>query len=401
MKRVLVFLLFFVLMLSVCNALAEGNMVKINTGSNPNVRSLPSKDGDLLGIAKSEHIYEILDTSENGWYKIILEDGTIGWIAGGMAKVVSSTSSNASQTNTITSRNETVPATITFSLNSGYRVTLDWTETPYHLLTDPQNYCSKSRMLFWSDPTNYTDNFSGYVVAIDSLSDVCDIKGVNAVILYLFYTFEFDEAGYSEDLSKAQLYMGEFYLGEQMEDALFKTLVNQLTANYGKPKTTETSTSESLVYNFRPMTITTYYRHYHWKCGENTGIHLVEEHGSQSSKHENVKLFIGKTNMDSTLRLGKLSDEAAYLQASVVAESISLKDSTGKNISTIKSGTTLTITGYDPTSNLFSVQFSESKAGKQYSGDSLYIYATTEDQEGYINGHGLDISKDELCEHFQ
>ncbi len=39
--------------------------IRINEGSNPNVRSKPSTDGEILGNAKSEEIYELLATSEN------------------------------------------------------------------------------------------------------------------------------------------------------------------------------------------------------------------------------------------------------------------------------------------------------------------------------------------------
>ena len=68
-------------------AAASGRKVRVNEGSNPNVRSKPGADGQKVGTAKSGKTYDLLD-ERDGWYKIRLEDGTEGWIAGGMAKIV-------------------------------------------------------------------------------------------------------------------------------------------------------------------------------------------------------------------------------------------------------------------------------------------------------------------------
>ena len=69
-------------------AAASSQKVRVNEGSNPNVRSQPSADSQKVGTARSGKTYELLD-ERNGWYKIRLEDGTEGWISGGMASVVS------------------------------------------------------------------------------------------------------------------------------------------------------------------------------------------------------------------------------------------------------------------------------------------------------------------------
>lgn len=61
--------------------------VRINEGSNPNVRSKPASDGQKVGNAKSGKIYDLLE-EKDGWFKIRLEDGSEGWIAGGMAQKV-------------------------------------------------------------------------------------------------------------------------------------------------------------------------------------------------------------------------------------------------------------------------------------------------------------------------
>lgn len=62
--------------------------VRINRGSNPNVRKSPSADSKRLGVAKSNQVYPLIEISNNNWYRIKLEDGTTGWIAGGFAEIV-------------------------------------------------------------------------------------------------------------------------------------------------------------------------------------------------------------------------------------------------------------------------------------------------------------------------
>ena len=88
MKKLLAVLLVLTLLLSCSSALADS--VRIKEGSNPNVRTKPSTEGDILGNAKSGQTYELLDKSDN-WYKIQLNASTQGWISGGMvAEVIKS-----------------------------------------------------------------------------------------------------------------------------------------------------------------------------------------------------------------------------------------------------------------------------------------------------------------------
>ena len=61
--------------------------VQIKSGSNPNVRNAPSTDSNILGVAKSEKIYDLLELLGN-WYKIRLDNGIEGWISGAMADIL-------------------------------------------------------------------------------------------------------------------------------------------------------------------------------------------------------------------------------------------------------------------------------------------------------------------------
>ena len=73
---------------------ALADSVRIKEGSNPNVRSKPSSDGEVLGNAKSGQTYELVDESDN-WLKIRLNDRTEGWIAGGMAERIKGSSGSS------------------------------------------------------------------------------------------------------------------------------------------------------------------------------------------------------------------------------------------------------------------------------------------------------------------
>lgn len=61
--------------------------IRINNGSNPNVRSQPNANSRKLGTAQSGRTYELLD-EQNNWYKIRLENGIEGWISMKMATIV-------------------------------------------------------------------------------------------------------------------------------------------------------------------------------------------------------------------------------------------------------------------------------------------------------------------------
>ena len=45
------------------------------------IRKGPSTEQDKVGSAKANHKYEAL-AEQDGWYQIVLEDGTVGWISG-------------------------------------------------------------------------------------------------------------------------------------------------------------------------------------------------------------------------------------------------------------------------------------------------------------------------------
>ena len=306
MRRIVAVLLGFAFMFSVCFAGAEGQQVQVRQGRAPFVRSLPSQEGEILGAAQSENVYPLLDVSmDEGWYKISLPDGTVGWIASSMARIVGNESAASSE------RSAVPAAKITYSFTSGEQDTLPWGETPYQLTDAPEDYFTKSKLPLWNNPSQYTEEEAGYITRMRFLPDPCGAKGIQADTLYLFYVLQADETDSADGLSSARLYMGEFDFGYQMEEQSLQTLIDQLTADYGKPTVKGMSDSESVTLDTHPATDSLPYYHWIWLCGDSTGIHLIAEENAQTGRYTRVKLYIGKTDMDAALREVRLSEEAS------------------------------------------------------------------------------------------
>ena len=85
--RSLVFAIILVLVISTC-ACGDGQSVKIVSESGANVRQKPSQDSEKVGRVYTDEIYQLLEISKSNWYKIRLNDGTIGWISGKLAEIV-------------------------------------------------------------------------------------------------------------------------------------------------------------------------------------------------------------------------------------------------------------------------------------------------------------------------
>ena len=66
----------------------SGMYVYITNGKNVNVRAESNADSARLGSAESKKTYPCLGVAENGWFQIMLDDGTVGYISGKMAKLV-------------------------------------------------------------------------------------------------------------------------------------------------------------------------------------------------------------------------------------------------------------------------------------------------------------------------
>jgi len=64
----------------------SGKLVQV-TADNVNIREEPSTDSEKIGSVSKNTKLKYLDT-QNDWYKIELADGTVGWIAGFLCKIV-------------------------------------------------------------------------------------------------------------------------------------------------------------------------------------------------------------------------------------------------------------------------------------------------------------------------
>ncbi len=61
--------------------------IRIDSRRSPAVRSMPSTMGNKIAVAQAGKEYELLGI-DGKWYKIVLPDGTIGWVIRNMAEII-------------------------------------------------------------------------------------------------------------------------------------------------------------------------------------------------------------------------------------------------------------------------------------------------------------------------
>ena len=99
-------------MLFVTTVFAESGHVLITHNGTVNVRKASDKNSQKVGSAYSGSTYEYLEIASNGWYKIRLDDGTIGYISGKMAKVVDvATEEKTADTETVVPESTAIEST--------------------------------------------------------------------------------------------------------------------------------------------------------------------------------------------------------------------------------------------------------------------------------------------------
>ena len=65
----------------------ERQKIRIDPRRSPAIRSMPSTMGNKIAVAQAGKEYELLGI-DGKWYKIVLPDGTIGWVIRNMAEIV-------------------------------------------------------------------------------------------------------------------------------------------------------------------------------------------------------------------------------------------------------------------------------------------------------------------------
>ena len=55
---------------------------KVSSSSYLNIRVGPSVSNGISGVVYKGEIFKVVSKSSNGWYKVVLKDGTTGWASG-------------------------------------------------------------------------------------------------------------------------------------------------------------------------------------------------------------------------------------------------------------------------------------------------------------------------------
>lgn len=282
---------------------------------------------------------------------------------------------------------ESDPFKLTYNKSKNEKVVIEWGIAPDQLPSEMKPYASyEGRTALWSNPNRYAPDYSGYYANVDPFPSV-EFQGLRTDDYTLYFCYQYDETGISNrEKNKSQLYLVEFNLdpafGFRMDETTFNSLLDHYNAIYGKPLFTEDSSKGILMTSGGVYNTTTYHREYVWNGPENTGLRITGNYESWDKAYADVKVYLGKTDIDATLKNGKLTNAPAYIEVTTKAESVLLRDSKGNLIQDLKKGTHVFVTGYDAQMDKFSAICSDSK------------------KEGYISGKGLTISKEELLAYF-
>ena len=101
MKKCILLFTLFIVMLIAFTAFAEGT-VEITSTKTANVRAKPNTDSAVVGRVNPGDVYTYTAVADNGWVKIILPDGTEGYISGKMVEILSGDANPGTQSGNIT-----------------------------------------------------------------------------------------------------------------------------------------------------------------------------------------------------------------------------------------------------------------------------------------------------------
>lgn len=245
MKKVFSLILALFIVCTAFTAMADN--VRINEGSNPNVRSKPSTDGKILGNAKSNHVYELLSTSGN-WYKIRLENGTEGWIANGMATIIKSNkSTNSTTKSTTSSTSSTSNSTntiILFRNHKWYEKKTDFEQALFGEGAKSAGWLSSSNNIYRMSATDYANvtmgsdrvdggGYRGWYSGID-------VAGYTPSDIYACFIYPIKNGTIIHDEEQAEFYFGWYSFDSNDfadHQGIYNDLSQKLSKLYGKGKT--------------------------------------------------------------------------------------------------------------------------------------------------------------------
>ena len=243
------------------------------------------------------------------------------------------------------------------------------------------NTFTSGQLPLWRTPGATTENNTGFISTASIKGYKYKKNTIKQITLYCAY--DYDKEGFSAEQNQARLSTIQLSLSNT-DDQSFKSLISTHTKVYGSPKTTEEQIGQGImmvssgIYKYN-----IYERTYTWRCPNRTGIIIKGSYNTASRSYSDISVLISKTDMDTTLQNGKIPDMPSAVEVTTKADSVLMRDEKGDLLRDMKRGETLLVTAYDADQDKFIAEL------------------ISRGLEGYISGKGLDISKDELIEHFQ
>lgn len=280
---------------------------------------------------------------------------------------------------------ENKPIVFTYSNGGKAEASLPFGTPLSDIPADLADDFSESRLPYWNQENGYTPDAAGY--AADGISWL-SLKFKNRSIenLTVFCAYDYDADGGHGAMADAPLYRVEFELQTflSLSKAEFNAFIQDLTAAYGKPVTTETASGSGILITGGGIYNTKSYKHaYLWRGGDKTALRVTATYTTPRNEYSDIRVCMGKTNYDAILKAGRLLEEPPAVEAATRLDAVLMKDGNGKLVEYMGRGVRLLITGYD--------------AGL----DQFYAQIVGKNKEGYITGKGLTVSREELLENFQ
>ncbi len=255
MKKLAV-IIFLVLSITICTALAESGQLQITSAKTANVRAKADKNSHVVATVAPNSVYEFTDLVD-GWYKIVLDDGSTGYISKKLVEVIDSygvneSDSESNQVDAATVKVENPVSMVTFDK---IKLTVDLGQNR----TDLSEFLGIEKELMGFIDTDVRTNKQTQELNLSrSKFNSAKFCGVEISEITVIYGMAYIIDGYEIKI------MSNTKSAENL-----KTIKSALNKKYGKA--TETLGGQfrsSITINGRSNTTTGYSYEYSWDCGD-------------------------------------------------------------------------------------------------------------------------------------
>lgn len=277
----------------------------------------------------------------------------------------------------------------------------DWDSSIKEVTSPLKGKAGESKLPYWGDPSKTTDENAGYVISLGSFgTSASNYENLGVEKVNIYFSYAYNENGADNTQDSAQLYMAVFTIDRFTDMNRVDGFISSMTEKYGNPIFYETTGSSNVSHGNGWEELTYYNRNYLWGFNNGTGLRITYTYEPWAYRYSKVMVYIGCTDMDPTLRTGKLSDVRQFVQAVVVSDSVPFYNADGQHSLNLDSGTSVMITGYDSAKGLFPAEVIVRKSTFTVTDSGVRGSGTATTYEGFVDGACLNVQKDELMHYY-